>query len=342
MAKKQLTGGIGGNLNNATDGFGAAADTITVLFENPHFDYEIFTYANNDIVNLTATSANGDYFVITGSGADSVNGGSGQDIIYDGSGNDRYFLSSGIDVVNVGTGNDTYNGGAGAFDTIRFERLTVDTAKVFNGLTSTTWLNQAGIRIDLTLTKAQDFGAFGKDVVLNFENVTGGFGNDSILGSRAANTLDGSAGNDWISGRIGADLISGGAGSDWLIGGFGADRINLLDGTSVRGDRVIYASTGESGLTDTTRDQIQFFTSGVDKIDLSRIDANTGRAGNQGFAFTGEVAAFTQFWGEVRYERLGDGSGFVVYVDTDADADAEMTIFVGSFGASLLATDFIL
>lgn len=58
-------------------------------------------------------------------------------------------------------------------------------------------------------------------------NVTGGHGDDILLGNDADNLLQGQSGNDILVGRGGKDTIYGENGNDILIGGLGAD---LLDG----------------------------------------------------------------------------------------------------------------
>jgi len=63
--------------------------------------------------------------------------------------------------------------------------------------------------------------------IFNIANVTGGSGNDVLIGNAAVNLLRGGDGNDILIGGDGADLLFGGGGRDLLIGGFGAD---LLDG----------------------------------------------------------------------------------------------------------------
>jgi Ca2+-binding RTX toxin-like protein len=57
----------------------------------------------------------------------------------------------------------------------------------------------------------------------SIENVTGGSGNDTIIGNEAANRLDGGAGRDIIRAGNGNDTIIGGTGNDTLTGGSGSD-----------------------------------------------------------------------------------------------------------------------
>ena len=63
--------------------------------------------------------------------------------------------------------------------------------------------------------------------ISRIQNVTGGAGNDILIGNELANTLIGNGGNDILLGLGGNDRLYGGVGRDILIGGLGAD---FLDG----------------------------------------------------------------------------------------------------------------
>jgi VCBS repeat-containing protein len=65
----------------------------------------------------------------------------------------------------------------------------------------------------------------------HIEDAYGGSGNDTIMGSVAANYLRGNSGNDDISGNDGADVLEGGVGDDRLDGGNGNDHMNGGDGS---------------------------------------------------------------------------------------------------------------
>jgi Ca2+-binding RTX toxin-like protein len=56
--------------------------------------------------------------------------------------------------------------------------------------------------------------------------ITGGAGNDSLIGGTRADTISGGAGNDSISGAAGADVITGGDGIDTIVGGAGIDNLS--------------------------------------------------------------------------------------------------------------------
>jgi Ca2+-binding RTX toxin-like protein len=136
-------------------------------------------------------------------------------------------------------------------------------------------------------------------------------GHDEITGGRYGDILSGFSGNDTIAGGGGADTLSGGKGAD----------------------RFVFKSMSDSRGSNT--DYIQDFSrSQGDKIDLSKIDARTGVAGNQAFTFIG-TAEFSGKKGQLRYDSLGseDGSGRISYqsfvqADTNGDgrADFEFTL----------------
>ena len=62
--------------------------------------------------------------------------------------------------------------------------------------------------------------------VKNIEDVTGGAGDDVILGDAQPNILHGGGGNDILVGGAGNDQLFGDDGRDILIGGTGADRLD--------------------------------------------------------------------------------------------------------------------
>jgi len=65
-------------------------------------------------------------------------------------------------------------------------------------------------------------GGFGNDIL------RGGFGNDTLIGNRGADRLQGGFGNDILRGGFGNDTLIGNRGADRLQGGFGNDTFELL------------------------------------------------------------------------------------------------------------------
>ena len=84
-------------------------------------------------------------------------------------------------------------------------------------------------------------------------------------------------GSDYLNGGAGRDNLAGGAGNDVLAGGRGADMMSGGAG------RDVFDFNSVSDSTKANSDLILDFQHGVDKIDLSTIDANIGQGGNQAF-----------------------------------------------------------
>ena len=63
------------------------------------------------------------------------------------------------------------------------------------------------------------------NIPTGFITVSGGDGNDELIGSEGSDALDGDAGNDRLEGRGGADFLRGGEGNDTVLGGAGNDEI---------------------------------------------------------------------------------------------------------------------
>jgi Ca2+-binding RTX toxin-like protein len=137
-----------------------------------------------------------------------------------------------------------------------------------------------------------------------------------LFGGRADDTLKGGANADLIHGNLGGDILTGNGGADVFR----------------------YDSTAESSFSST--DQITDFTPGTDKIDLSRIDADTLAAGDQGFSWIGSNA-FSGSAGELRaYEQSGT---WFVEGDVNGDSVADVVIALTLQGPTPLgAGDFLL
>ncbi|MET3666561.1 cadherin domain-containing protein [Caulobacter sp. 1776] len=150
-------------------------------------------------------------------------------------------------------------------------------------------------------------------------------GNDNFNLTNIAVTgvayIDLKAGDDIFVGSASADRIVGGLGSDTMTGGAGADVFDFNDATEGNWDVI----------TD--------FVSGVDRIDLSTIDASPANSqGNHAFVFLG-TGDFTHATGQVRYAVTSDGVVFSGDVNGDGVADFNVTMLGVS---SLTAADFVL
>jgi Ca2+-binding RTX toxin-like protein len=137
-------------------------------------------------------------------------------------------------------------------------------------------------------------------------------------------SVDGSAvkgGSLILFGGAGSDTLTGGAQADVIHGGDGADRLTGGDGA----DLFQYRSTSESGPKDA--DSLLDFQSGIDRIDLSRIDSDSQQEDDQAFrwigadAFSGKGVASA---GELRVTH--DGATWYIEGDTDGDGGADFVI----------------
>ncbi|WFP61361.1 VCBS domain-containing protein [Mesorhizobium sp. WSM4904] len=160
-------------------------------------------------------------------------------------------------------------------------------------------------------------------------------GDDVLYGNGGADQIFGLAGNDTLFGQGGNDTLNGGDGNDRLVGGVGADTLTGGAGadTFYYGPNVSDSAPG-AGNFDTITD----FVHGVDKIDLSSIDANTVSGGDQAFLFGGQNAATVAnsiTWSEV-------GGNTIVHVDVNGNATADFQITLTGTGLGLTASDFVL
>ncbi|MEZ5873949.1 MAG: M10 family metallopeptidase [Hyphomicrobiales bacterium] len=142
------------------------------------------------------------------------------------------------------------------------------------------------------------------------ENAVGGRRSDWISGNDADNQLEGARGNDKLFGRDGNDTLIGHRGRDTLSGGPGDD---IFDFNSVAHSRP------------SKPDYITDFEHGYDKVDLSSIDAKTGKAGNQTFKWIGKTK-FHDKKGELHYKDLG--SKVLVQGDVDGDGRADFALLI--------------
>lgn len=151
--------------------------------------------------------------------SDKLTGDAGANRLSGGGGTDSLFGEDGDDTLDGGTGADGLDGGSGS-----------DTASYFD--------SRDAISVNLATNTALGGDAQG-DKFKSIENVTGGWGDDTIVGDGNANTLNGGWGDDVLSGGDGADTLIGLFGSDTLEGGAGADTISGVQGT----DTASYSSS---------------------------------------------------------------------------------------------------
>jgi len=330
----RMLGGAGADLvdggagDDVIDG-GAGNDTLTGAD-----GLDVLTYASATqgvVVSLLASGPQntvgagidniGQFETLIGSSYDDVlTGGSlfgmdGADRLFGSAGDDRLNGGAGQDFLTGGLGNDFADGGAAddilvgaAGDDLLIGQDGADT--LFGGDGADTLSGGAGDDIlhgelgDEPGQADQMFGGTGGDVLL------GGAGGDVLHGEAGDDQLLGGAGGDTLLGGDGVDMLDGGAAADVLVGGAGADRFVYNDVSESRAGQA---------------DRILDFTSGVDLLDLGRIDADVNIAGNQGFVM---VQAFTYKAGEalLKYDPNMAATWFLA--DTDGDGVSDFALII--------------
>lgn len=253
-----------------------------------------FTTGND---NVTLTTSTQDWRALAGN--DTVVGSAGIDRIFGEAGNDVISGRAGNDYIDGGLGNDRLDGGLGN-----------DTLRGGGGIDTAVYADVSnGVRVNLSITTAQNTVAGGIDTLVAIANLEGSRFNDVLTGNNFNNSIFGMAGNDTIDGGAGNDFIYSGLGRDTLYGGAGLDRF-------------IYQSIAEVGIG-ATRDRIMDFAAG-DRIDLRLIDANAALAGDQAFTLlAADRAAFTGTAGQMRWYTV-DAVGTAndrTYIEGDVNGD---------------------
>ena len=326
-----------------------------------------FTYYNNDIYNGTVTSYNqysgntADY-VVSGlylnaktvenyvnasntlgllqyglSGNDVINGSDYNDYLMGFDGNDTLIAHAGTDTLDGGLGTNTavYSGYQSSYSVSK-SGATYLISNLFEGtdtLTNIAYLKFADstVAIDDALPKP----VITPPVVIETPKpVTP----PTIIETpKPVISTTPTNGDDLLTGTKGNDTISGLLGNDTLVGGLGADQLQGHKGADV----FKFNDINESGITSKTRDTITDFKSSEgDKIDLSGIDANTNRTGDQAFTqldvgakFSGKFSATGQLF--------FDTTTHILWGNVDTKAGADFSIQLNGV-SNLVAADFIL
>jgi hypothetical protein len=231
-------GGGGANTLIVNDQLNPNADTFTltstsvtrtnsalITFSAVGMNRTVNAGTGNNIVNVVSTP----FF-----GTLAFNGGAGLDTIVAPNAVNTFNVTG----LNSGTLNNTLSFSAAEnlrgnvlADTILFGPLGAMTGTV-DGKAGLDILDYSAKTSAVSLNLLTGTAAF-TGGVSNFENATGGSGNDVIIGNNLANVLSGGGGNDIVVGNGGNDTITGGAGRDVVIGGAGADNITLGGGDDI-------------------------------------------------------------------------------------------------------------
>jgi Ca2+-binding RTX toxin-like protein len=212
-------------------------------------------------------------------------------------------------------------------------------------------------RVSVNLaTNENHFGHAESDKLVGIEGVRGSKFDDEITGDGNWNTLLGEDGNDLLVAGGDRDTLAGGNGGDRLVGGEGGDQMVggpvALLGTDVidigitlasydeKPDVFIYNSILDSKPEAGQFDEIFAFEHGIDKIDLSAMDANTVQNGNQTFE---PVLSLTGHAGELVVGAVpGQPNYAQLYADVDGDAVPDFGIVFALPSAPPTRDDLIL
>lgn len=176
-----------------------------------------------------------------------------------------------------------------AFDVeeVRFKDITFKRSDIL--------LSKPGTKTTNTGTKRNEY--FGGNS--GIDNLSGGAGKDVLNGQEGRDKLKGGSGHDIVIGGIGSDKLYGGKGDDVIIGGKGFDRLKGGAGD----DEFVFEKLNDLKVDGKGRsDTIADFNPENDLIDISEIDANLKKKGNQKFEFIGE-REFSGIAGEVRFSN---------------------------------------
>lgn len=237
--------------------------------------------------------------------------------------------TEGADLLDGGTGADTMQGGLG--NDIYIVDSTQDRVLGEVAFSSGGGIDTIRAFVDFTQPENVELLRLGNLTDTTNLNGTGNDAPGTLVGNAGANVLTGRGGNDQINGNDGADTLIGNTGRDTVVGGAG-------------GDTFVFTAIADSRAGRDTRDFINGFEHGADRIDLSLIDANRYLDGHQSWTFIGN-AAFdgegANSAGQLRFFTFGGGNYNIVEADLNGDSMANLQIFV-NLTNTMSESDFIL
>ncbi len=297
----QLTGGAAANSINTLAFTGAVTlsggdgnDTLNSTGSNDSL--------SGDAGNDSITSGLGDDTVSGGDGNDTILGGAGVDSLSGGAGDDKIDAQGGNnDRVSGGLGNDTLGGGIGSGD-ILFETSDVALLTLTSGaLTGLGADSLSGFEAAVLNGGASNNTLDASGFTLGPVTLSGGTGNDSLIGTAVNDLLNGNQGNDSLTGGLGSDTLAGGDDGDMLIettnanvtvtttqvlGGISTDNYTSVEAMQLTGGDAankfdLTAFTGNSTLTGNAGNDTLIGGSGNDILtDNGGDDSFVGSAGN--------------------------------------------------------------
>jgi trimeric autotransporter adhesin len=295
---------------------------------------------------------------LTGAGGnDLFTGGKGNDTLNGGAGNDSFLVggNGGADAID---GGDSVEGGMG-YDIIK---ATANDVKI--GLASITGIEEISAdgfaNVSILGSTADNLFDFSFVVLTGIGLISGGNGNDTIIGNADANLIEGGSGNDSLSGGEGDDifLVGKNSGFDYYDGGLGTDSIvATADGVSIGLSSLvgIEAISGETffnvRILGTSADDYMYFVT-TTLTNIFEIDAGNGNdtmigsaldntmRGGDGDDFISGGAGNDVLYGDKGSDTLSGGTGddsFYISAGTDLykGAAGYDVIYAGQNGANL-------
>jgi Ca2+-binding RTX toxin-like protein len=191
---------------------------------------DVITISGSGFNTITSTfnTLNGQNGDDTLSGSASFSGAMG-DEIFGGSGDDTLSGGTDDDTLDGGFGADTMSGGSGFDDEVEygsFSSLNAGSGRYEDLAVSIGDGPNDGSLLDGPID-ARD------NVLGDVENLTGGSGDDVLIGEPFANELNGLGGDDELRGGLGTDTLRGGNGEDLLRGDEDNDSLDGENGDDV-------------------------------------------------------------------------------------------------------------
>jgi Ca2+-binding RTX toxin-like protein len=218
--------------------------------------------------------------------------------------NEVRFGGDGGNRINGGLAIDGLDGNAGN-DVLEGRELG-DTLQGDTGKDTASYANSDNVVAASLANPATNTNDAAGDIYVSIERLEGSRFNDTLTGDGGANRLTGLRGKDTLRGKGGKDVFA-------------------------------YLSPNDSIPGAVDRDEISGFNPGsaataVDKIDVSAIDAKTGKNGNQKFSFIG-TKGFSGKKGELRLKK--SGADLIVQGDTNGNQQPDFEIVLKGMKSKL-------
>lgn len=289
--------------------------------------------ANDSISGLA-----GNDILLGNAGSDTLNGGAGDDTLEGGAGVDRLIGDVGNDVLIADASDALIDGGAGV-DTVRF-------AAAVTGLSDSAFVRVEKVEITNTGHASYDFGAQTEGLA-----ITGNSGDDSMAGSKGADSITGGAGDDSLTGNAGADTLLGGGGDDTLVaeetdalidGGAGVDTVvfrTAVSASRLTDSKLVYV---EQVFIDNTKTASYDFTAQAEGLDVTGSGVADSITGGKGADSIDGGAGNDTLKGGLGNDTLLGGAGADVIdggagADTYRYADAAESCMANAAATSILA-----